>query len=195
LASWEPPEFLVEKILIPFFNTLKHYKCWLWTRGYGLGWEHFEVIVLEWWWLLCFEKREMECVCVGGKNPETYANSYFQIWEFKIWVFGYWVVEDAGLNELGGGDTLIEHSMYTLCSVTNMNASQCDSLKQTHQVVCVIKHYTVWPNDDAHLNRKQNHFGQRQKKKTSCKISSCTSLSFCILVVVVVVEEMRVEIN
>jgi hypothetical protein len=103
LASWEIPEFLMEKKLIPFFNTLKIYKCWLWTRGYGLGWEHFEVIVLEWWWLLCFEKREMECVCVGGKNPETYANSYFQISEFKIWVFGHWVVEDAGLNEWGEG--------------------------------------------------------------------------------------------
>jgi hypothetical protein len=23
------------------------------------------------------------------ENPETYANSYFQISEFKIWVFGH----------------------------------------------------------------------------------------------------------
>ncbi len=144
----------------------------------------------------CALKREKWSVCMCWREkPETYATHIFKFQSFKIWVvFGHWVVEDMQDSMNGRGDTLIEHSMYTLCSVTNMNASQCDSLKQTHQVVCVIKHYTVWPND-AHLNRKQNHFGQRLKN-TICKISSSctTSLSFCFLVVVVVVvEEMCVR--
>ncbi len=102
MASWKPPEFVMEKILIPFFNTLELYKCWLWTRGYGLGWEHFEVIVLEWWWLLCFEKREMECVCVGGKILKPMQTHIFKFQSLK---FGCLAIESLRMqdfNEWGG---------------------------------------------------------------------------------------------